>query len=75
MRIKERLSFIASIIPNLSTDTLEAAFKLNHDRGADPDSFEVTKHLGEENAKVMYKELSKRYVQEVREMGFRTIPH
>lgn len=75
MRIKERISLIASFLPNLSTDTLEAAFKLNHDRGADPDSFEVTKYLGAENAKAMYKELSKRYVQEVREMGFRTIPH
>ena len=65
MSIKEKLSFIGAIISNLNTKTLEASFDLNDNGAQDPDLFNVS----------MFKELSKRYIQEVRDMGFRTILH
>ena len=65
MSIKEKLSFIRAITSNLNTKTLETSFDLNDNGAQDPDLFNVS----------MFKELSKRYVQEVRDMGFRTILH
>ena len=72
MTIKDTIAFMKSLAPNLSTSTLEAVFAKNHRKAQD--DFHVAESItAKANAEVMFKELSKRYIQEVREMGFRTI--
>ena len=75
MNIKETIAFIKAIAPNLNTSTLEGSFDKNHEIANDDNTTEVTAYVAKAHAQTMFRELSKRYIEEVREMGFRTIPH
>jgi len=72
MTIKDTIAFMKALTPNLSTSTLEIVFTKNHRKAQD--DFHVAESItAKANAQVMFKELSKRYIDEVRDMGFRTI--